>query len=74
MKKVFNKSKIEKNTRRNVFDIMKDDMRSNTFVLAEEGKGARNQTKPPEREASKWRGDVVGPTKEKGGSNKDQCI
>lgn len=49
----FQQVKNRKNTRRNIFDTVNDEMRSNAFALAEEVRAARHRNKPHDGEASR---------------------
>ena len=56
----FQQVKSRKNTKRNIFNIVNDEMRSSAFALAEETKAARNKSKSLKGEASQGqRGHTV---------------
>ena len=51
----FQQVKNRKNTKRNIFNIVNDEMKSNAFALAEETRAARNRSKHHDGEASRLR-------------------
>ena len=52
MRTEFNQSKIVKNTKKNIFNIVNDEMRSSATALAEETRAAKNRGKLQDAEAS----------------------
>lgn len=51
----FQQVKNRKNTKRNIFNIVNDELRSSAFALAEDTRAARNRSKPHEGEANRMR-------------------